>query len=292
MISLNDKVSPFRNEKVGQSVSSQDKESVLKGKDLGEVLNKVADPNFKSKSNRVKGHGNPNLDKDAFIKLFLAQVKNQDPLSPVKNHEMAAQLAQFASLEKLENIRGGIDQLSKNESIGQQFTTLSLIGKEVETDSSRLLKQNENDKSNISFSIPKHAKSVKIKIFDEKGGVVNEMGRSDLKPGYHEIEWDGENQLGQKALAGEYKVSFEALDNLGKKILVDTKQKGKVSGVHFSATGPVLVVGSNKIKLSDVKSFTNPEDKKSVLSPSAHPSTLQEALLAKSRQPSQGEEIK
>ena len=46
----------------------------------------------------------PTLGKDDFLKLLIAQMKNQDPQSPADSSQMAAQLAQFSSVEQLANI--------------------------------------------------------------------------------------------------------------------------------------------------------------------------------------------
>ena len=44
---------------------------------------------------------NDSLGKEAFLTMLVAQLKNQDPLSPLNGDEMAAQLSQYSSLEQL-----------------------------------------------------------------------------------------------------------------------------------------------------------------------------------------------
>jgi flagellar basal-body rod modification protein FlgD len=63
-----------------------------------------------STSNNTAATG-PQADKDMFMKLLVAQLKNQDPLSPQDGAAFVAQLAQFNSLEQLTNIRQSIDEL-------------------------------------------------------------------------------------------------------------------------------------------------------------------------------------
>jgi flagellar hook assembly protein FlgD len=50
--------------------------------------------------------------KDAFLQLLVAQLKNQDPINPVKNEDFLAQLASFSSLEQLVSIKDGINKLA------------------------------------------------------------------------------------------------------------------------------------------------------------------------------------
>lgn len=54
----------------------------------------------------------PNVSKDEFLQLLVAQLKNQDPMEPVKNEDFLAQLATFSSLEQLIAIKDGINKLA------------------------------------------------------------------------------------------------------------------------------------------------------------------------------------
>jgi len=76
------------------------------------------------------------LDKDAFLKLLVTQVKNQDPLQPQGGTEYVAQLAQFSSLEQMQNLNDnivGLALLQQNNALMSQLTQSSaLIGQNVE----------------------------------------------------------------------------------------------------------------------------------------------------------------
>ena len=52
---------------------------------------------------------------DAFLKLLVEQLKNQDPLAPQDGAQFVAQLAQFNSLEQLISINGRLGQLLDNK---------------------------------------------------------------------------------------------------------------------------------------------------------------------------------
>ena len=57
-----------------------------------------------SNTNKNNQKFNNDLDKDAFLKLLVTQLKNQDPLNPMEDREFIAQMAQFTSLEQMQNL--------------------------------------------------------------------------------------------------------------------------------------------------------------------------------------------
>ena len=62
------------------------------------------------------------------LSLLVMEMQNQDPLNPVDNTEMVAQLAQFASLEQMNNLVSSIGTMTM---LSQQQMSFSLVGKEV-----------------------------------------------------------------------------------------------------------------------------------------------------------------
>lgn len=71
------------------------------------------------------------LDRDAFLQLLVLQMRYQDPLSPMDNTQMVAQLAQFSSLEQMQNLNESFDQLSGNVDQLNFITANSLLGRTI-----------------------------------------------------------------------------------------------------------------------------------------------------------------
>ncbi|WP_233254280.1 flagellar hook assembly protein FlgD [Salipaludibacillus keqinensis] len=79
-----------------------------------------------------KGVGNQDLDKDAFMKILLTQLQNQDPMNPMEDKEFIAQMAQFSSLEQMTNMNENIQKFIERQTQTDFVSHSDLIGKKVE----------------------------------------------------------------------------------------------------------------------------------------------------------------
>ncbi len=230
----------------------------LGGDNVGDVLNKIADPNWIDPSKKMRAVGSDKLDKDAFMKLMLAQMKNQDPTNPLKSHEMAAQLAQFSSLEQLQNVNTSLDAIKTGQKPTETYQALNFIGKAVSGDSSKVLRMKGDKDHAFNFVLPAAAKSADILVKNDQGETVRKVQLKDLKQGENSWRWNGEGENGLPAQTGEYKFVIEAKDATGKKVAVRTSFDGTITGVNYTADGPVLLVGDQAVKLKDVKKIVDP----------------------------------
>lgn len=239
-----------------QSISATDRDRFFQEDNLGETLNKVADPNYVDTSKKMRTVGNAELGKDAFMTLLLTQMKNQDPTNPLKSHEMAAQLAQFTQLEKLTNIDSGISALRKDGQPNMNFQALAFIGKTITTDNSKVSRTEAEAVHDIRFTLPADAQDMKMVVKDANGEPVRNLEFRNLKTGKNELQWNGMTDEGAKAPPGEYSISFEATGSNGRKLFVETKTEGVISGVNFTPKGPQLMVGKQVVNMADVKSIS------------------------------------
>ena len=68
------------------------------------------------------------VDKDLFLKLMVAQLKNQDPMNPTDSSQFLAQTAQFTSLEKLDAVA---QQTAQALTAQMAFGASGLVGRSV-----------------------------------------------------------------------------------------------------------------------------------------------------------------
>ncbi|MBX9769559.1 MAG: hypothetical protein K2X47_19945, partial [Bdellovibrionales bacterium] len=236
-----------------QQIGADAKQKAFGDKDIGTVLNEITDPNFVDTSKKTRGVGNTELNKDAFFKLMMAQLKNQNPLQPMESHEMAANLAQFTALEQLFNVNENLDSLKKNQEPNANYQLMSFVGKTVTADSSQIQRGKGDTIHDLKFQLPANAEEVKITVEDASGQVVRTSTQKSLKAGENKFSWNGIQDDGQTARAGDYNVKFEAKDSAGKNIAIQSRFTGRITGLNFSSQGPVLMMGNQSIRLADIK---------------------------------------
>jgi len=71
------------------------------------------------------------VSRDDFFKMLVAQLKNQDPMKPLDATAFTAQLAQFSSLEKLENVNSTLTKLLGQQDLVNRMESAQLAGKYV-----------------------------------------------------------------------------------------------------------------------------------------------------------------
>ena len=252
-------------------------------KNIGDILNEVSDPNFAAQKRKVRGVGNDELGKDAFFKLMLTQLKQQDPTNPLKSHEMAAQLAQFSSVEQLTNMNETLTKMSQKDG-AQQFDVLSLIGKKVSGDSSQIDRAKGDKEHKIEFVLSQAADKAEVTIKDERGTLIKKYELKDLKQGKNQLVWNGLHGDGKDARVGNYTAHISARAK-GQKVNASTSFTGAVDGVKYTPQGPVLLVDGKTLNLKDVKTIEmmkpvqEPVTSQNLIKPDTR--TSQGAILAK-----------
>ncbi|MCQ4921791.1 hypothetical protein NE686_01720 [Tissierella carlieri] len=126
---------------------------------------------FKDQENKkIEDKRNNDLDKDAFLRLLTTQLANQDPLNPMEDREFIAQLAQFSSLEQMQNLNKTF-----SDNFKETHEMLKLMNKnQVEADIA-ILKEILNIKKAMEAYI---GKEPEIKDPEEKDPVDDGDGKN------------------------------------------------------------------------------------------------------------------
>lgn len=208
---------------------------------------------YEDVKNKVTTKSTEDLGKSDFLALFTAQLKNQNPLDPVKNEAFVAQLAQFSQLEALTNMQGTMEKFVTSMSAEKMLGSTSLIGRKVSmADTPAELAQGGSIDANIE--LPQGASGVTLSIRDANGNLVQELIGGPQMPGQADLTWDGKDAMGNPAPAGLYALTAQAVVN-GKNSKVTVNTLATVKSVATAADGSVSlqVTGGKTVALSDVK---------------------------------------
>lgn len=188
--------------------------------------------------------GDDSLNKDAFLKLLVAQLQNQDPLEPKENSAFVAELAQFSSLEQTMGINERLDLLSVQQRGLANTEAVGLVGKQVTVRGSVATLGSNGEAVPLSFTLASAADSVKVNISDSSGRLIRTLERGAISGGLQRINWDGKSDSGVLQPPGRYNVTIEARGPNEEAIGVLQETTGMVTSVSFAKGFPELSLGN------------------------------------------------
>lgn len=187
---------------------------------------------------------------DTFLQLLTTQLRNQNPLDPLDTNQFTQQLVQFTGVEQ---------QLKTNEFLQAMMTAtqnagnaqaVSYVGKVVTASGNKA--ELVDGQAQWHFAVEQSA-NINVTVRDMDGNVVYTKA-GDVSQGESVFTWDGIGTDGRPRANGSYSITIEARNEDGQLIDVATEMTGEVTGVDFSGSEPVLIVGTARVNLSAVMS--------------------------------------
>lgn len=220
--------------------------------------------NNNSLSNAVSSAtSNASLDKNAFLRLMIEQLKSQDPLNPTDSTQFTSQLAQFSSLEQLSNINESLqNSINANFQLTQSINNTlapSLINKSIKLDQNTI-KYSGQSNVNLGYELPSSAGSVTINIYDKYGNIVKTINDAENSSGDHKLSWDFTDNNGSTVSSGTYIFKVTATDLNGEDITTNAFIYGQIEAVRYTDNGTKLIVDGFEYDLSDVSEIVNQSD--------------------------------
>jgi flagellar basal-body rod modification protein FlgD len=206
-----------------------------------------------------------NMGRDEFLKLLIAQLKNQDPMNPMDGKDMAAQLAQFSQVEQLIQLNESIEAQAavQREMLGtldeikaaqdehaaelaaliEGQTAIATVGKTAVTEGNTLFVGRGGD-ATIVVDTGARKGAGRLTLFNEKGEQVAQTGINV-------------SQAGQQAFAlsdfgidpplprGRYTYRFEVATESGLFQGVKTYTTGRITGMRYEQGTPILIIGDS-----------------------------------------------
>ena len=194
------------------------------------------------------------LGQEDFLALLTTQLRFQDPLKPVDNQEFIGQMAQFSSLDSLQNLQKGFEALSTALTSNQALQASSMVGRSVLVPSDEgylpsdgMISGNAELSSNVD--------RVTIEIHDEAGQLVANYDLGGQPQGPLNFNWDGSANDGTKLPPGNYKIAvFSTVATKTEQL--PTNVRARVSSVNMSSSNGEIILnlqGLGSVPLSQVK---------------------------------------
>lgn len=196
------------------------------------------------------------LDKDDFLQLLVTQLQHQDPLNPLDDKEFIAQLAQFSSLEQMNNVASGITAI--NDTLAKQDTlsAANYIGKSVVADGNTISKI-DSGITPVYFTLHDAASKVTVNVYDQNNNIVSTQTLNSMQAGEYNFSWDGLDYNGKEASNGKYSVYFSAEKADGSAALVDTEVTGVIVGISKDSEGTSFTLSDGRtVSFDDITMVT------------------------------------
>jgi flagellar basal-body rod modification protein FlgD len=194
------------------------------------------------------GKASEDATEDRFLKLLVAQMKNQDPLNPLDNAQVTTQLAQINTVKGIDKLNTSLQTLVEGSKQGSTSEAASMVGRRVlvEGDALDLPKDGV---AKAGFELAAAATSVRVDVLDRSGAVVDNVELGPQPAGLQTFQWDGVS--GTRTLdPGAYRMRVTAVDG-GSKVEATALTAAPVQAVTIGASGATLQLGAFGSKTMD-----------------------------------------
>jgi flagellar basal-body rod modification protein FlgD len=191
------------------------------------------------------------MNKDDFMKLFIAQLKYQDPLKPQDPSAMLDQLSQLSLVEQSYNSNTALNNLLTAQNNSTTMNSVSFIGKNVKAYGNAAAFDGASPTA-LQFNLSVPASSGTVTITDAAGRTVRTATLGSLATGDSTFAWDGRNNSGQLLPAGAYNFAVSATSASGSTVVATTYTTGRIDGVAFVSGVPMLSIGGASVALADI----------------------------------------
>ena len=194
-----------------------------------------------------------------FLTLMLAQLKNQDPTSPVDSNTFLSQLASLSEVQGITNLNTSFSALSGSMVSSQALQASSLLGHQALVSSSAASLATAGGTITGAVAVPQTTSGVTLNIANSAGVLVQQINLGAQPAGLANFSWNGKQGDGSQAPAGQYTLTAQVA-GVASGTAVGTYVNGTVQSVTMGAgtTGLTLnVAGLGSVPFSSVQQISN-----------------------------------
>ncbi len=189
------------------------------------------------------------VDKLDFMNLLVAQIQNQDPMSPMDNAAFTEQLTQFSMLDEMQAIGSKLDDSMLMSQSLNNTAMLGLVGKKVTVAGDHIWIENgEVSPAAIDTS---GTGTATVEVKDETGLVVASYSRQ-ITPGLTDISWDGKDADGELLDDGEYTFDVTLVNPEGVNLDATSLMTGPVNSLRYENNIAVVSVADAEYYVAEI----------------------------------------
>ena len=188
-----------------------------------------------------------------FMNLLIAQIKHQDPMSPMDNQQFISQLTQFATLQEMQGVNTRLDDstalaqsLNNTMMLGLVGRTVSVVGDSVSVIEGR---PTTNRLQTAAGGV------AQIEVRDAADNVVATY-TTQVSAGMNDISWDGKLTGGDDAPDGDYRLTIQLNDREGQPIPYMSFMSGMVESIRYENNLAIVEVGGEEYYISQIESVS------------------------------------
>jgi flagellar basal-body rod modification protein FlgD len=212
-----------------------------------------------SSSTGTSASGGVSLGGTDFLTLMLAQLKNQDPTSPVDSNVFLTQLAELSTVQGITQLNTSFSTLSNSLTSNQAMQASSMLGRTALVGSSTVTVTAAGGTITGAVAVPQNSATVNVNILNSAGDTVDQIKLGAQATGIAKFSWNGAESNGKQAPAGVYSLAA-TVAGVPAGTTISTYVNGTVQSVTMGSgtTGMSLdVAGVGDVPFANVEQISN-----------------------------------
>ena len=186
---------------------------------------------------------------DRFLKLLVAQMQNQDPLSPMDNAQVTSQMAQINTVSGIEKLNSTVLALSSQFAQLQAVQGAALVGHDVVVPGKVMQVTDAVGQGGYELTGP--ADQVKVEVLSPSGQVVDTLNLGAQTTGIHSFDWQAGSATTASGLTFRVTATSGSVSSAATTLISDKVNAVNTSGNTFS----LELANSGTVPYSVVKAF-------------------------------------
>jgi flagellar basal-body rod modification protein FlgD len=188
---------------------------------------------------------------DRFLKLLVAQMQNQDPLSPMDNAQVTSQMAQINTVSGIEKLNTTVAGLSSQFAQLQTVQGAALVGHDVIVAGNRLAIDATAAVGQGGFELTGAADAVKVEILAPSGAVMQTINLGAESAGVHSFDWPSGTATSASGLTFRVSATSGGVTTPATALMRDRVDAVSTAGNSFT----LELQNSGTVPYSSVKAF-------------------------------------